>query len=67
MDHIVQIPNSYLSVAESINVGVPIYDHDKSSRVTRSLVDLNTQLSGLQSEDKETGVMKRVFESIMGG
>jgi pilus assembly protein CpaE len=67
LGNIIQIPNSYQSVAESINVGVPIYDHDKSSRVTRALQDLNSKLIGMDVEQKDPNVVRRVLENLLGG
>jgi len=40
------IPNDYRSVADSINVGVPMYSHAKRSAVTKALVQLQGRLGG---------------------
>jgi len=40
------VPNDYRAVAESINVGVPIYTYAKRSAVTKSLIQLQQQLGG---------------------
>lgn len=66
-ERIITIPNSYESVAESINVGVPIFDHDKTSRVTRALIDLNSQIGGVAKSSENANVVRRVFANILGG
>jgi pilus assembly protein CpaE len=64
-EQVITVPNSYQSVAESINVGVPIFDHNKSSRVTRALIDLNAQLVGVDLQDNPN-VVRRVFAQLVG-
>lgn len=44
---IVHIPNNFRDVSESINVGVPIYDHARQSPVTKALIALQGKLSGI--------------------
>ena len=64
----ITIPNSYQSVAESINMGVPIFDYAKSSRVTRALSKLNTRITGTGNDaDKSPTVMRRVFTNLLRG
>lgn len=43
---VVCIPNDFRSVAESINVGIPIHTYAKRSAVTKALVQLQEQLGG---------------------
>jgi pilus assembly protein CpaE len=64
-EQVITVPNSYHSVAESINVGVPIFDHNKSSRVTRALIELNAQLVGVELQDNPN-VVRRVFKQLVG-
>ena len=63
---LLQVPNSYESVAESINVGVPIYEYAKSSRVTRALTDLNAQISGADIKNNPN-MMRRMFSNLLRG
>lgn len=44
---IVCIPNHYQSVSESIAMGMPIYDHARTSPVIRPLLELEELLGGL--------------------
>jgi pilus assembly protein CpaE len=62
----ITVPNSYQSVAESINVGVPMFDHAKNSRVTRALMAMNAKLSGSESKHNPN-VVRRVLANLLGG
>ena len=64
-ERMILVPNSYDSVAESINVGVPIYEHDKSSRVTKALIEMNTRLAGTETPNQKN-VVRRVLAGLMG-
>ena len=44
----VTIPNQFKVVSESINLGIPMYDHAKQSAVTRALIDLQAKAFDLQ-------------------
>lgn len=41
---LVTIPNNFREVSESINVGVPMYEHARQSAVTRALIALQARL-----------------------
>ena len=43
---VINIPGDFKTVAESINLGVPIYEHARGSVVTKSLTNLATKLGG---------------------
>jgi pilus assembly protein CpaE len=51
---VVCIPNDYRAVAESINVGVPIYSYAKRSSVTKSLIQLQQQLGGTATSSSKS-------------
>lgn len=38
------VPNLYKDVSQSINLGVPMYDHARKSSVTRALIELQARL-----------------------
>ena len=65
-EQFITIPNSYQSVAESINVGVPMFDHAKNSRVTRALLAINEKLAGSESQHNPN-VVRRVLTNLLGG
>ncbi len=48
---VVTVPNQYKTVSESINVGVPMYEHARQSTVTRSLIALQAKLLGYAPGD----------------
>jgi pilus assembly protein CpaE len=64
---LILVPNSYQSVAESINVGVPMYDHAKNSRVTKALIEMNAKLGGGPDLTGQKNVVRRVLSNLIGG
>jgi len=48
---VVTVPNQYKAVSESINFGVPMYEHARQSTVTRSLISLQSKLFGYAPGD----------------
>ncbi len=60
------VPNSYRHVAESINVGVPMFDHSRGSAVTKALMKMNARLEGFESKSEDTGI-RRVLSGFIGG
>jgi pilus assembly protein CpaE len=60
------VPNSYRSVAESINVGVPMFDHSRNSPVTKALMKMNARLQGTDI-NAHPSTMKRMFSELLGG
>ena len=60
------IPNAYKSVAESINIGVPMYEHARGSAVTKAIIAANKRLEG-QDLAAKRGVVGRVLSNLIGG
>jgi pilus assembly protein CpaE len=48
---VMTVPNQYKTVSESINLGVPMYEHAPKSTVTRALIELQSRVIGLSSGD----------------
>ena len=46
---IMTVPNQYKIVSESINLGVPMYEHAPKSTTTRALIELQSKAIGLSS------------------
>ena len=65
-EELILIPNHYRSVAESINVGVPMAEHARSSAVTKSLVALENQLGGQHPGDESAGLFSRTLQMMRG-
>ena len=43
---VVTLPSDFKTVAESINLGIPMYEHARGSAVTKALMNLGTTLGG---------------------
>ena len=65
---VVIVPNHFKTVSESINLGVPMYDHARQSAVTKALVALQARLmaspvdvvAGVVSRGKLMSLMQRL-------
>ena len=62
---LIAIPNDYQNVIESINAGIPMYEHAKSSGITAALMSLETALGGY-SQDVTKGRFARTVANILG-
>jgi len=60
---IATIPSDFRTVAESINVGVPMYEHARGSSVTKSLVNLGVTLGGRSI--KSGGLFGKAFSNLL--
>lgn len=58
------VPSDFTTVAESINLGVPMHEHARSSRVTKALLALETEVGG-SSTEATTGILGRAFSNIL--
>ena len=58
------VPNHFSAVAESIDTGVPIYEHARGSPVTKAIVDVVMQLDGQQSSNSR-GFITRTIDSFL--
>jgi pilus assembly protein CpaE len=65
-EDIVLVPNHYKNVAESMNVGVPMLDHARSSSVTKALLALQNELTG-NTPQQSTGLFSKAFSNMMRG
>lgn len=59
------IPNQYRQVAESINVGVPIWDFAKTSPVSKAISQLQTDLIGGESSPGPTTFLRRALPELL--
>jgi pilus assembly protein CpaE len=57
---VVTVPSHFKLVAESINLGVPMYKHAKGSPVTKALMALETRLGGSAAKGNR-GLLSRTF------
>ena len=63
---IVTVPSDFKTVAESINLGVPMYQHARGSAVTKALASLATSLSGRPAREASGGLFGKTFSSLLG-
>ncbi len=62
---VVGIPSDFKTVAESINLGVPIYEHARGSSVTKALLNLETKLGGRPAKASGGGLFGKAFANLM--
>ena len=62
---LIAIPNDYKNVIDSINAGIPMYEHAKGSGITAALMSLETALGGY-SQDVTKGRFARTVANILG-
>jgi pilus assembly protein CpaE len=60
------IPSAYKSVAESINIGIPMLEYARGSAVTKAILDMSKQLQGMRAIEQR-GVMGRMLSNLIGG
>jgi pilus assembly protein CpaE len=58
----VLIPNHYAAVSESIEMGIPMYEHARSSPVTKALRELESSLGG-RSQEVRKGLLSKTFST----
>lgn len=61
---LITVPSDYQTVAESINLGIPMYEHARSSAVTRALVALQIKLDGGPAEAPR-GFLGKAFSTFL--
>ena len=62
---IVTVPSDFKTVAESINLGVPMYEHARGSAVTKALASLATSLGGRPAREASGGLFGKTFSSLL--
>lgn len=74
VDDVLTVPNHFKSVSESINLGVPMYDHARQSAVTKALVALQSRVvgyadgSGAANPGKLASLIQRTpLQQLFGG
>jgi pilus assembly protein CpaE len=59
------VPNHFGPVSESIDAGVPIYEHARSSPVTRAILDIARELDGGPSKATSRSFINRTISSFL--
>jgi pilus assembly protein CpaE len=61
---VVGIPSDFKTVAESINLGVPMYEHARGSTITKALMSLATSLGG-RPVQAAGGLLGKAFSNLL--
>jgi len=61
---LVLVPNDYRDVAQSVNIGIPMLDHSRSSVVTKALMKLESRLTGVATDPSDTGLFSKAFATF---
>jgi len=62
---VVGIPSDFKTVAESINLGVPMYEHARGSGVTKALASLAASLGGHTEQAQSTGLFGKTLSNLL--
>ncbi|MGD8339926.1 MAG: AAA family ATPase [Gammaproteobacteria bacterium] len=62
---ITDVLSDFKTVAESINLGIPMHEYAKSAPVTKDLLALEAKISGREEATDTTGVFGRAFSTIL--
>lgn len=63
---LILIPSAYKTVAESINIGIPMLEYARGSSVTRAILEMSKQLQGMQPREQR-GIVGRMLSNLIGG
>lgn len=56
------VPNDYEKVAQSINLGIPIYDYARNAAITKTMISLLGSLNiNMKIDFKEKSFLKKIF------
>jgi pilus assembly protein CpaE len=59
------VPSDFRTVAESINLGLPMYQHARGSSVTKALSALETKLGGSSAAASGAGVFGKAISNLL--
>jgi len=63
---LILIPSAYKTVAESINIGIPMLEYARGSNVTKAILEMSKQLQGMQPKEQR-GIVGRMLSNLIGG
>jgi pilus assembly protein CpaE len=62
IQEVLTIPNDYEKVAQSTNLGIPLYDYARNANITKAIVSLAEALNvNLKDEFKSKNFLKKIF------
>jgi pilus assembly protein CpaE len=62
---VLTVPSDFKTVAESINLGAPMYEHARSSAVTKALTNLAKALGGRGEQQESSGLFGKALSSLL--
>jgi pilus assembly protein CpaE len=62
---VILVPNDYRDVAESVNIGVPMFDHSRNSAVTKSLMRFESRLTGVAVDSDNRAGWSRALSTLI--
>lgn len=65
IEDVIEIPNHYGLVSESIDTGKPILDKAKSTGVGRALAELQAGICGIESTMESQSILERAIPSLL--
>lgn len=63
---LILIPSAYKTVAESINIGIPMLEYARGSSVTKAILEMSKQLQGMQPREQRS-IVGRMLSNLIGG
>jgi pilus assembly protein CpaE len=64
---LVLVPNDYRDVAESMNIGVPMFDHSRGSDVTKALMNFEGRLTGVGCDRPKSRGLSKALSTLIRG
>jgi pilus assembly protein CpaE len=61
---LLRVPNQFQTVAESIEVGVPLYEHAPNSAVSKAVMALEAHLGG-RRQQRPNGILSKAFSNFL--
>ena len=61
---LVLVPNDYRDVAQSMNIGIPMLDHSRSSVVTKALMKLESKLTGVTGHPSQNTLLSKAIATF---
>jgi pilus assembly protein CpaE len=62
---VLSVPSDFKTVAESINLGVPMHEHARSSAVTKALTNLAKMLGGRDEQQESGGLFGKALSNLL--
>ena len=64
LEKVITVPNDYRCVSEAVNLGIPLFQHQRNAAVTKALVGTAEQFGG--KPQKQKGFIRNVVSQLLG-